>query len=311
MMFYPSKVGDTLNRRPFYPESVDGRVMVNPNYKIKHLLKRERPWFCCRCQTQHVGPCVLCDSGAFQDIDTGVRLMQHSALERQLRFERVLAFRLDADDWHFEAVAIYDQMAGVDEVVVDGKKVKRRGTVETARPAIEETLRSAAYYASQRHRIQGHIMFVGQGVTADQYIDDCLVPMLDVMQDGDYFAFGGLCIWGRMRTKITPEAHKTITRALPLLHRRGIRRVHLLGVMFAEGVTWFAEQLHEYNRRLGAAWFTGSTDGSGPEQAGKAYGVRYVNGRQHRTGERKWQDYHPHDLAMENIKGYTEWIRGL
>jgi hypothetical protein len=130
--------------------------------------------------------------------------------------------------------------------------------------------------------------------------------MLDVMQSGDYFGFGGFCIWGRMPKRITPIAHETITRTLPLLRQRGITRIHLLGVMYAPAVEW----VNALAKREG---FICSTDGSGPEQAGTIAGCGYVDGRQVKayTKDQKWVDYHPHDLAMKNIGDYHEWTQRI
>ena len=291
MLFYPSKTNDRLNARPFYPEAITRRVMLNPNYPIRRVLP---------------GTSVFEDSGAFQDIDRQTRLQPWAALDRQLRHWNVIELSNDYPV-HFEALVIYDQMAGVDECLVDGKKMKKRGNEETARPAIAETLRSAAYYATQRHRMRdAALCFVGQGVTPEQYITDCVVPMLDIMRPGDWFAFGGLCIWGKMPKQLTPLAHETIARTVPLLKRHGIVRFHLLGVTYAPAVEWVAALARRER-------VTFSTDGSGPEQTGAIAGKRYVNGRQVRAyaKEQKWTDYHPHDLAMENIQSYHDWSSGL
>jgi hypothetical protein len=313
MLFYPSKTNDKLNTKPFHPESVNGLVMLNPNYPIKILLDANDPWYCAKCERWHKGPCAICDSGAFQHIKDGQRLMVHAALDRQLRLEEQIRWHNNNHDWHFESVCIYDQMAGVDETVVNGKKVKQRGTPETARKAVTQTLESAAYYNRQRHKIQGRIMFIGQGVTPDQYINDCLVPMLDYMQPGDYFGFGGFCIWGRMPKRITPIAHETILRALPLLWQCGIRRIHLLGVMYAPAVEWVSTLINWINDVARKEGFICSTDGSGPEQAGTIAGCEYIKGRQVKafTKEQKWIDYHPHDLAMDNIREYHQWASAL
>lgn len=301
MLFYPSKANDKLNRKWFHPEAVNGRVMLNPNYPIRKLLP---------------GTLAMCDSGAFQDIDSGIRLPQHAALDRQLRFEEQLRWYTNNHDFAFEALCIYDQMAGVDEAIVNGKKVKRRGTVETAQAAVSETLRSAAYYHAHRNEIRGTIAFVGQGVTPDQYINDCLLPMFDVMQAGDWFAFGGFCIIGR-QPSLLPVFQATYTRALPLLKRKGINRVHILGVCYPPAIT-FASEVARRERVIV------STDSSAPEQAACIGGAVYQDGKQchgvydkehKRLDEREYLSalergehvYHPWYLANSNIRSYHDW----
>lgn len=291
MIFYPSKTNHTWYGRAFYPEHICGCAMLNPNYPIRHIAPHTR---------------IFEDSGAFQDIDKNTRLFPWTALDRQLRHWNVLELS-NPYPIHFEALAIYDQMAGVDECMIDGKKVKQRGTEETASLAIQETLKSAVYYATQRHRMRdASLCFVGQGVTPDQYINDCVIPMMDVMKPGDWFAFGGFCIWGKMRKHMTPIAHETITRTVPLLKRHGITRFHLLGVTYAPAVKWTAELERKENVVF-------STDGSGPQMAGCIDGTKYINGKKVKTysQEQRYIDYHPHDLAMENIQSYYDWIRCL
>lgn len=170
MIFYPSKNNNRLNGQPFAPDVVTGRAMVNPHYPV--LLDP--------------GTEALMDSGAFQDDGINQPCLQPwAALARQLAYERWLSWQITGGpDWHFHGLVTYDQMFGVDEQMIDGKKVKARGSPETARPAVDETLRSAVYYASQRHRIRGSLLFAAQGINPDQYIDDCVLPMLDVMRPG-------------------------------------------------------------------------------------------------------------------------------
>lgn len=314
MHFYPSKNNDRLNRLPFQPEAIVGRVMVNPRYPIKQLAPAPEPWWCERCSTYHTFPRVRCDSGGFQDIDAGIRLLPWTALDAQLRLEEQLRWYIGDETFHFETIFIYDQMAGVDEAIVNGKKVKLRGTPETAAPAIFETLRVARYYSSQRHRIKGRIGFVGQGVDPDQYVW-CARVLRHWMQPGDVFGYGGMCIWGRMPKRITEGARETISRVTPLLAAHGIRDFHMLGVMYAPGIEWVAELVRGINTPLPIPdRITFATDGSGPEQAGAIAGAVYEGGRQRHgvyTKEQKYKEYHPCDLALENIKSYSEWASSL
>lgn len=103
VLFYPSRNNNTLNGRVWRPEQVNGHVMLNATrrYQVRELLP---------------DTCAICDSGAFQDIDQSTRLSPEQALQRQLDYEQRLQSTM-GQEWHFEAMCIYDQMAGVDEQV--------------------------------------------------------------------------------------------------------------------------------------------------------------------------------------------------
>jgi hypothetical protein len=183
VQFYPSKNNNRLNRMSFTPECMTGsvkRVMLNPHYPV----------------TTAKGTKKIFDSGAFQELDMKDRLTPKQALARQLSMNDLVRFRSEDYDNHAEAFITYDMLVGVDEALINGERVKRRGNEETARPAVAATLESACYYASQRQRIPGAIAFAAQGATPDQYINECVIPMFDLMQPGDWFAFGGFCIIG-------------------------------------------------------------------------------------------------------------------
>lgn len=307
MDFYPAKNNDRLNRHTFSPESVAGRVMVNPRYPVRQLTKAP-PWWCERCGALHTFPRVRCDSGAFQDIGAKAgRMFPWPALSAQLRFEEQLRWWIGDPTFHFETIFIYDDPAGVDEALVDGKKIKIRGTEESAAIAIKNTIDAARYYASQRKHIQGAIGWVGQGIDADQYVG-CVKAMLPLMQADDVFAFGGFCILGRMPARMTETFRETVGRVMPLVRDVvGITEYHLLGVMYAPGVIW-ADALAGH---LGVSL---ATDGSGPEQAACIGGRGYLDGCQVDLGwkkEHKYEEYHPCALAMQNIQSYSDWATGL
>jgi hypothetical protein len=290
MMFYPSKTQDRMWRYPLPVETITGRAMVNPNYPVTLA----RP-------TQ-----AICDSGAFQDIDRCSRLFPYSALDRQLRFQEQIRWRHGDHDWHFEAIVIYDQMLGVDEAVINGQKVKQRGTLESARPAIANTLASAEHYARSRDRIEGAICFVGQGITPEQYTGECVIPQLDLMRPDDWFAFGGFCIIGR-QPSLKPLFVQTVDRVFPLLKQKGIRRAHLLGICVADMVEYAAAAGHRYGIVL-------SNDSSAPEFAAVVNGSVYVNGRLKKgpyTKADKHINYNPCELALTNIRNYAGWAASL
>ena len=101
--FYASKNRDTLNGKPFAPESITGRIMVNPHYSNI---------------TVPSGVKVIVDSGAFQlkfmkdRPDPSVSFGMQMAMERKIALRSGYPFR-------FEAVVIFDMLAGVDEAIVD------------------------------------------------------------------------------------------------------------------------------------------------------------------------------------------------
>lgn len=291
MLFYPSKNNDNLNRKPFAPEKLTGRAMLNPYYggRCKHVLPNTK---------------AIIDSTAFQTMLA--RKQPWQALDDQLRYERQLALRMDDSEWYAEALIHYDQMLGVDEAYTDdGKKIKTRGNRETARQAIEATLASAQYYASQRHRVRGALAFAAQGIDPDQYINDCVLPLFDLMQSGDWLALGGFCIIG-MRPKLIPHFCETLERVLPLCKKRGVARIHILGVCVAGPIRFAAALARNYKIAI-------STDSSSIEVNSAAFGKTFANGRWHKTYTKaqKFVDYHPCDLAHANIARYHQWSQSL
>lgn len=300
MIFYPSKNHDRLNGVPFLPEQVTGRAMLNPHHKT----------------TVEADTRVIWDSGAFQERDMHDRLAPAQALDRQLAVE---ARTRGLWRGHAEALVTYDMLVGVDEAIEDGRRVKRRGTEETARPAIAATLESAAYYASQRHRIAGAIAFAAQGATPRQYVDECVVPLLDLMTERDWLAFGGFCIIG-MQPRLKPLFAATVARTLPLLRRKGIRRAHILGVTVHDALQVAAAEGRKHGVEL-------STDSSSIEMnsihgrvwheshmAGGRSPWRSVFGKEAKVTQDRIpgpREYHPRDLAHANILRFAKWAETL
>lgn len=289
MLFYPSKNNDRLNRRPFEPERVGGLAMLNPHYPVDLA----------------PGTRYIIDSGAFQERDMLARLQPWQALERQLRLEAQVEYGpcgLPA-----EAVVTYDMLAGVDEAIVDGERVKRRGTEESAAEAVEETLRSARYYHAERARVRGAIAYAAQGVTVRQYVG-CVRELLALMRPGrDWLAFGGLCITGMQRGRMLPVFSDILSAVVPLLAEAGVARAHVLGVCIPDAI----RTARALEARYGVAL---STDSSAPEQAaifGRVYDGGDGRQRGRYTKDQKYVDYHPRDLAHQNIRDYHEWISAL
>jgi len=288
--FYASKNRDTLNGKPFAPESITGRIMVNPHYSNI---------------TVPSGVKVIVDSGAFQlkfmkdRPDPSVSFGMQMAMERKIALRSGYPFR-------FEAVVIFDMLAGVDEAIVDGVRVKKRGTEETARYAIEETLKSAVYYDKHRCAFDGKIVFVAQGVTPDQYVGECVLPLMDIMRSDDWFAFGGFCIIGKNRS-LKPVFVETFRKALPVLKIKGVKRLHLLGVTVSDMVEFAFKEARKEGFEI-------STDSSSIEVnsvLGKVWDEETKKFVKVYGKEDKKVNYHPRDLAYVNTTKYDKWVNTL
>jgi hypothetical protein len=281
-VFYPSKV---LSRQGYYPETVRKRAMLNPKYKVKHF---QFPFD------------SIMDSGAFQDIDKHIRLNPEAALKRQTDY--ISYIKTINSSFELEAICIYDQMIGIDEALIDGKKVKKRGTEETGIAAVEDTLLSANYYNKSYTE---RIVYIAQGVTPKQYMY-CTNELLTLMRTDDYFGFGGFCIIGKQKNLMLRTFLETLDVVLPVLKKKQLKRVHLLGVCIPDAITMFNKKCRQYSIK----W---STDSSAPEVAARRFGRTYnrITGRQHAKKWIKYKDYDPYDLALENIESYNTWIESL
>lgn len=286
MDFYPSKNNNALNGRAFAPDTVTGRAMVNPHYPVQLA----------------TSTAYLIDSGGFQERDMLARLQPWQALDRQLRLEAQIEY--GGHDGHAEGVVTYDMLCGVDEAIVDGVRVKRRGTEATAAPAVAETIRSAHYYHSQRDRIRGAILYAAQGATPRQYLA-CVAELLPLMRPGrDALAMGGFCIIG-MQPSLKPLFAETLRATLPLLRSAGITRAHVLGVTVADCVRLAAAEGKAHGIRM-------STDSSSIE-INSIMGKIWSDGRwtKHFDKADKYRHYHPADLALTNIRSYHDWSQSL
>lgn len=288
MDLYPSKNNNRLNGRPFAPETVNGRAMVNPLYPV----------------TLACGTEAIIDSAAFQECAPWQRRLPWAAMDRQLDMAR----RLMTDGCPPPVIMTYDRLTGVDEAIVDGVRVKRRGTRETAAAAVAETLYSARYYHSQAHRIPGPIGYACQGIDPEQYAE-CAAQLIPLIRPGyDLLAYGGFCIIG-MQPSLKPVFYATLRATLPMLERAGVHRAHILGVTVADAIMEASRIAAPYGIKL-------STDSSGPERNAAVYGREFVTTPTPRFTA-KWSKadkfirYHPADWAMEQIARYDQWCRGL
>lgn len=296
--FIVSKNHDRLNRREFSPETITGWCMVNPHH---------------RSVTVSGDVEVVTDSGAFQEKDMLARLTPDAALDRQLKFERSTTkdgrVRFPRG---FSVVVTYDMLVGVDEAMVDGKRVKRRGTEETAAVAVAETIRSAQRYHERRDEVRGAIAYSAQGATLGQYMS-CVEALLPLIRPGrDWLALGGFCIIG-MQPTLKPLFIAVCREVAPLLKARGIHHAHVLGV----GVT---DALVEAAVIFAAHGVGFSTDNSGIEQnsiMGKVWSEQHmlrwkgaspwvkVYGKESKQAA---DGYHPVDLAMSNTRAFAGWF---
>ena len=288
MDFYPGKNNNELNAQPFAPELVTGRVMVNPHYRVDLA----------------PGTRYVIDSGAFQERDMLDRLQPWQALDRQLRLEAQIEYGpcgLPA-----EAIVTYDMLVGVDEAIVNGKRVKTRGDEQSAAPAVFETVRSARYYKSRESDIRGAIAYAAQGATARQYMG-CVAELLPLLRPGrDWLALGGFCIIGRMPSLKT-TFYDVLGEALPLCQAHGVARIHILGVAVADAIVKATEIGRDY------PGITLSTDSTGPEMCavfGRGYTERGTQEPRY-TRAQKYVDYHPATFAIENIRDYHTWMEAL
>jgi len=287
MDFYPGKNNNELNTQPFAPERVTGRVMVNPHYRVDLA----------------PGTRYVIDSGAFQERDMRDRLQPWQALDRQLRLEAQIEYGDCGAP--AEAIVTYDMLVGVDEALIDGRRVKTRGTEETAAPAVFETLRSARHYKSQEDRIRGAIAYAAQGATVGQYMG-CVAELLPLMRPRrDWLALGGFCIIGRMPS-LKKTFYTVLAEALPLCAATGVDHIHILGVTVADAIERAIAIGRDY------PGVTLSTDSTGPEMCA-VFGRGYSNGRQtaRYTRAQKYIDYHPATFAIENIRDYSSWMEAL
>jgi len=180
------------------------------------------------------------DSGAFSD-PADKRLSSDEALCRQLAWERKANDQWGAP-WQAQGIVSYDLL--IDETWVNGEKHKRRWSIKQADIAIRETIEAAQYLTTQRpHLTPRRLILSCQGVDAIQY-RECAQAILNLAQPQDIIGLGGWCILGRVRS-LLPEFWKTLYAVLPLVADKGIKDVHIFGVLYQPalgGLLWLADQ---------------------------------------------------------------------
>ena len=354
ILFYPGKNNGYLNHKPFVPEAVDGRAMVNPFYP-NLLPPRDGKGGPLRWLAPPLlpGTKAICDSQAFQTWQTRPdmlvrvqservedaaadrwrftppvaaktkrgrackprahkrakreRMTPGEAIDAQIAFRARLRAELGDYDFDFEAVVTYDKL--VDEAVVNGKQVKRRAAEVDAVAMVAETIASARVYQARRDEFGGAIAYAAQGATLGQYMD-CVRQLLPLMRPGkDWLALGGFCIIGQRRSLI-PLFIEVCREVAPLLARHGITRVHVLGVTVVDALQHVAKFFADAGVVL-------STDSTSMEKNAIMGGVWDEEHMLRRPGaspfKHVWMPddkgvlYHSADLAIGNIRRFTEW----
>lgn len=171
---------------------------------------------------------ALLDSGAFSD-KPAKRLTPATALERQLEWEHKARRMSDVQDWNVHALVSYDCL--IDETWVGDVRQKRRWSLKDAESAIEETVAAAQYLSTKRQELSPRkLVLTAQGVDSVQYTE-CASRILQYAVPDDWFGFGGWCIIGRNQ-RMLPEFQRTIAQVMPLVKAKGIKHVHLFGVLW-------------------------------------------------------------------------------
>lgn len=254
---------------------------------------------------------VRCDSGAFKKEDMVNRLRPAQALRRQLVFEASVTGggRPRFPDG-FDYIVTYDMLVGVDEAIVDGERVKRRGSEESAELAVASTVAAARLYHRARRFIRGGIAYACQGVTPRQYLR-CVRAVLPLIRPGrDILALGGFCIIG-MQPQLKPLFAEVCHEVAPLLRDHGVHEVHVLGVFVHDALCMAIQEFC----RVGVEVVTDTSSVEVNSTMGKVWSeenmLRWKGASpwEHVYGpEDKMVHYHPADLAMENIRRASTWL---
>lgn len=198
---------------------------------------------------------VIQDSAAFQDTGNDQRLDFGAALARQQYHAEKYKY---ADKRSY--IATYDWL--IDEMYLDGARVKKRWSENAAATAVSETINAAHYY--NRNRVGVPLVISAQGVTPSQYFK-CVKRLMPAFRSGDMLGLGGWCVIGLYPSQLMPSFRETVKQVIPFAAKEGIKRVHIWGVMFAPALGY----LLAYADMCGVQV---STDSSGMQTKPAIYG---------------------------------------
>lgn len=191
---------------------------------------------------------VIQDSGAFSD-SWSTRLSFPAALDRQIAHAARYGY---ADQITHRAS--YDLL--IDEVWTDGNRYKRRWSVGEAETAVKQTVLAAKYIANHRNDLR--LIQSAQGVDAAQYLR-CAEQVIDYIEPGDWFGLGGWCIIGKMPKRMMPVFSETVDVVIPYAAQRGVRHVHIWGVIYPYALGELLWMCDQYGIEV-------STDSAGPSR---------------------------------------------
>lgn len=192
------------------------------------------------------GTKVIQDSGAFSDGPSS-RLSLEAALDRQIAHAERHSY---ADKLAYRAS--YDLL--IDEKWTNGKRSKHRWTESEAESAVDVTVAAAEYIAKEQSNTG--LILSAQGVSPQQYFK-CTERVIDYIDPAkDILGLGGWCILG-IRKSLMPVFLETVGMVIPYAANRGIRRVHIWGVIYADGLGKLLWLCNEHGIEL-------STDSVGP-----------------------------------------------
>ncbi|MDR1405295.1 MAG: hypothetical protein LBJ20_07025 [Candidatus Methanoplasma sp.] len=282
MRFYVSKCHNKLNGSIYDPENYSDYLCINPYYSVE------------------IDPTLpvrfMIDSGAFQDVGKSDRLSFDDALVRQLNFEN----KVTGGKKKAECIVSYDRL--VDEQLGESGQIKERVSGVLAEEYVKETIDAARFLSEKREDLNPRQLVLScQGTNVDQYLK-CIKSVLKVATSDDMIGFGGFCIMSKS-LDYEKQFYEIINKAFPLIHKKGITRVHIFGV----GIFRALIQADVYARMNGLEC---SYDTSSPEMNatfGKVFnpmspGLNAVYSKIH-----KKNGYHPAELALFNVKAINNF----
>lgn len=239
---------------------------------------------------------VMVDSGAFCDEK---RLSVAAALERQVT-------HADKYDYWYQVseVVSYDWL--IDEKWIDGVRVKERWSTEDAKRAVDETVKNAEFLVEHRFAIPNYpyskIILSVQGVDAGQYLDCAKRVVRSMSTTKDVLGMGGWCIIGKMPKKMMPVFIETVRDLIPALHKSGVKRVHIFGVLYAPALGYLLYLCNQCGIKL-------STDSAGP-QFRPTMGVWGYMGWRNKNYKRAPVETRGYDRAR-HVRLTRDWLRNF